>query len=320
MNCFRGSRRRNTLWVTLSLLAVVGALVAISTLPAVAQGELQIPQASLRLWPEYDDPGLLVILNGNFADTAAFPQKVAFPVAPGARNIQATVNDTTKGLLTQTWQMEGNKVTYTLPQPGFQLEYYVDRPPSGDKREISYTFEAPYPIKSMEIAVQQPARATDFSMTPKPSSAITGTDGLVYHVVTLENLAAGEKRDIAISYVKTDSGLTSPQLALTSATPAAQASEPTTSQPKPATQTNWLPILLIVVGVLALIGIAVYWFLSSRRSAPPVKPARPTVSAVPQQPTARATSATAAAFCAQCGHAFRTEDRFCAECGAPRKG
>ena len=86
--------------------------------------------------------------------------------------------------------------------------------------------------------MQQPARATDFSMTPKPSSAITGTDGLVYHVVTLENLAAGEKRDIAISYVKTDSGLTSPQLALTSATPAAT-SGPCPTPPATACWWRW---------------------------------------------------------------------------------
>jgi hypothetical protein len=319
MNCFRGLRRRSALQVTLALLIVVSALAVINTLPAFAQGEPQISQASLRLWPEYDDPGLLVIFSGSFTETASFPQKVAFPVATGARNIQATVNDATQGLLTQTWQMEGNKVTYTLPQPGFQLEYYVDRPPSGSKREILHTFEAPYPIKSLEIAVQQPARATDFSMTPKSTSTVTGTDGLTYHLITLENLAAGEKRDIAISYVKTDSGLTSPQLAVTSATPAAQASGPAVSQPKPVAQTDWLPILLIVVGLLALIGIAVYWLLSQRRAAPPVKPARPTVSSVSSQPAAHPTPA-AVTFCTQCGHALWPDDRFCAECGTPRKG
>ncbi len=319
MNFCRGLRRRSAPRVTLALLLVVSALAAVNISPAVAQGELEIPQASLRLWPEYDDPGVLVIFAGSFADTASFPQKVAFPVAAGARNIQATVNDATQGLLTQTWQIEGNKVTYTLPQPGFQIEYYVDRPPSGNKREIAYTFEAPYTIQSMELAVQQPARATDFSMTPKPTSTITGSDGLTYHLITLENLAAGEKRDIAISYTKTDSGVTSPQLTLTGATPAAQTGGPAPSQPQPTTQTNWLPFLLIGAGLLALIGIAVYWFLARRPTVLPVKPARPTVSSAPSQPTARPTPAAAVVFCTQCGRAFRPEDRFCAKCGAPRK-
>ena len=217
MNRFHELRRRVALLVTLILLIII------SVWPAAAQGALTIPQASLKLWPEYDDPGVLVILSGDFANDASFPQTVAFPVAEGARNIQATVNDPAKGLLSQEWQMQDGKVAYSLPQPGFHLEYYVDRPVSGDQRKIVHTFEAPYPIKSLEIAVQQPARATDFSVTPAPSRTTTGADGLTYHIINLENLAAGEKRDIAISYVKTDSGLSSPQLALTSATPAPQA-------------------------------------------------------------------------------------------------
>ena len=320
MNGFRGLRRRVDPRVTLALLIVFSAAAALYTLPAVAQGELQIPQASLRLWPEYDDPGVLVIFAGKFADTASFPQTVVFPVATGARNIQATVNDATQGLLTQKWQMEGNKVSYALPQPGFQLEYYMDRPPSGDKRDIVYTFEAPYAIKSLEIAVQQPARATDFSMTPSASSTVTGTDGLVYHLINLENLAAGAKRDIAVSYVKADSGLTSPQLAFTNTTPVAPSDAPVAPQPQPTTQTSWLPLLLIGVGLLALIAIAVYWFLTQRRPAPPVKAVRPTITRVPNQPAMRPAPAAATAFCTQCGHGLRPADRFCAQCGAPRKG
>ncbi len=241
MNCFRELRRRFAPKITLSLLIIFSALAAVDTSPAVAQSEPQIPRASLKLWPEYDDPGVLVIFAGDLADTTTLPQTVAFPVAAGTRNIQATVNDATRGLLSQEWQMDGNKVTYTLPQPGFHLEYYVDRPPSGNKREIVHTFEAPYPIKSLEIAVQQPARATDFSVTPKPSSTIVGADGLTYHIINLEDLAAGEKRDIAISYVKTDSGLTSPQLAVTSATPVAQTSEPAASQSGPPRRQTGCP-------------------------------------------------------------------------------
>ncbi len=139
-------------------LVVLALLILLSGLPVVAQStDLSIQQASLQLWPEYDDPGLLVIFSGDFADTATLPQQVVFPLAAGARNIQATANDPASGLLSQQWQLDGDKLTYTLPQSGFQIEYYVDRPPSGNAREIKHTFEAPYPIKSLQIAIQQPA-------------------------------------------------------------------------------------------------------------------------------------------------------------------
>ena len=313
MNGFHESRRRIGLLVTLTVL------VLLSVRPATAQDALMIPQASLKLWPEFDDPGVLVIFAGDFADDATFPQDIAFPVAEGARNIQATVNDPAKGLLSQDWRMQGGKVAYSLPQPGFHLEYYVDRPVSGDQRTIVHTFEAPYPIAALEIAVQQPARATDFSVTPTPSRTTTGADGLTYHIINLENLAAGEKRDITISYVKTDSGLTSPQLALTSATSAPQAAAPAQPQTTPAAQTSWLPFLLIGVGLLALISIGVYWFVLRRHATAPVEPVRPTVASTSSQPATRPAPVAAAAFCTQCGHTLRPDDRFCAQCGAPRK-
>jgi hypothetical protein len=314
MNGSHQLRRRIALLVTLILLVIISAW------PAAAQGALTIPQASLKLWPEYDDPGLLVIFAGDFADDASFPQTVAFPVAAGARNIQATVNDATRGLLSQEWQLQGGKVTYSLPQPGFHVEYYVDRPPSGDQREIVHTFEAPYPIAALEIAVQQPARATDFTVTPAPGSTITGADGLTYHIITLANLAAGEKRDIKISYVKPDTGLSAPQLALTSATPPVAAAPAPPQAAAAVTQTSWLPLLLIAAGLLALIAIGVYWFVARRRAGEPAEAAAPKAPSAPLQPAARPAPGDAATFCTQCGRALRPEDRFCAQCGAPRRG
>jgi hypothetical protein len=313
MKGFRPFARRGAGFVALVVL------ILISVLPAAAQGtDLSITQGMLRLWPEYDDPGLLVILSGDFADTATFPQKVAFPVAAGARNIQATANDPTRGLLSQPWQMEGGKLTYTLPQPGFQIEYYVDRPPSGNQREITYSFEAPYAMNSLEIAVQQPARATDFTVTPKPISTTQGADGLTYHVVRLENLKAGDKQDITISYVKPDSGLTAPQLALPSGTPAVQTQAPAPAQTTP---TNWLPYLLIGLGLLVLVGLGVYWFLQQRQPVRPAPETRQTVQPKTTEPTTvRPPVDAGVAFCTQCGRALRPDDRFCAQCGTPRKG
>lgn len=311
MKCLRTLRHR-----AVGLLAVA-LLILVSALPGAAQGtELSVEQAFLQLWPEYDDPGLLVIFSGDFADPAAFPRQVAFPVAAEARNIQATTNDPVRGLLSELWQLDGNKLTYTLVRPGFQIEYYVDRPPSGNRREIRHTFEVPYPIRSLEIAVQQPARATDFTVMPQPAGTVVRDDGLTYHVIEQEHLKAGDALDIAISYTKADSALTAPQLAVPSGTSSAQPVAPATVRPT----TNWLAYLLIGLGLLALLGLGVYWLWLRRPAAGASPTAKKTRPAATGQTMAYPTVTAGAAFCAQCGRPFRPEDRFCAQCGAPRKG
>ena len=139
----------------LTLLALLWtAMMAIFPFPALAQGTTQganlvIDSATLRIWPEYDDPGLLVILDGSFGSGFPSQAQVAFPVPANAHGIQTTEKDQTGALLSQPWERAGDKVTYSLPAAGFQVEYYVDRPPSGDQRELSYAFEAPYAIKQL---------------------------------------------------------------------------------------------------------------------------------------------------------------------------
>ena len=163
-----GKLSSRTAWLPLAVLIIC---LAVWAAPIVAQGPgLAIDQASLRLWPEYDDPGLLVIFSGAFTGTATFPQKVAFPVPAGARGIQATVIAANGDLLSQPWQIVDGKLTYTLPEPAFQIEFYLDRPASSNRRDIGFTFETAYPIKNLAVSLQQPARATGFSATRSRSN------------------------------------------------------------------------------------------------------------------------------------------------------
>ena len=162
----------------LALLSLVAIFVVGLASPVGAQGPgLAIDKASLRLWPEYDDPGLLVILSGNITGTTKFPQQVAFPIPANARGIQATFIDANGDLLSQPWQIVDGKLTYSLPSPDFQIEYYLDRPAGGNQRDINFAFESPYPIRALEVAAQQPARASAFAMTPQSQRSVQGSDG-----------------------------------------------------------------------------------------------------------------------------------------------
>ncbi|OQA47568.1 MAG: hypothetical protein BWY52_00073 [Chloroflexi bacterium ADurb.Bin325] len=243
------------------MLAAILFILSVSI--ASAQGAaLTIGQGSLRLWPEFDDPGLLVIFAGDFAQAGSFPRTVTFPIAAGARKIQATYRDASGTLLVREYTVADGKLTYEVPVPTFHYEYYVDRPDTGAQREIDFRFEPGYATDVLEIVVQQPARATDFSMTPAAQSVSRGTDGLTYHTLVLNNVAAETSVNLQIHYTKTDSGLSSPQLAVTEG-----AGNVVSGAPASASARGWLPYVLIGVGVTALVAALVYWLLTQRRTA-----------------------------------------------------
>jgi zinc-ribbon domain len=286
--------------------------------PAAGQDpDKTVQEATLQLWPEYDDPGLLVIYSGDFTGTLRFPQQIAVPLPANARGIQATSKEADGRLTNEQWQIVNGELVYTLPGPGFHIEYYLDRPPSGDQREIGYEFKAPYATDSLDVRVQQPARATDFSLTPPPDSSVVGDDGLTYSSLRKTGLKPGDKLDLTIRYKKTDQGLTRAPLA------AAQTAPRIETAPEPAPSggfDSWLPWVLIGVGVVALTAAVVYWFVRGRESGAPAQPGRSRRSAVTGPGPGAAPKATGkgATFCTQCGQQYRPDDRFCANCGAPR--
>lgn len=308
----------------LAALAVVMFFLA-GGLAASAQGDgPTIARASLRLWPEYDDPGLLVIFAGDFSEDIAFPRDVNFPLPAGARNVQAAYPDATGSLLIATSEISAGRVTYKqLPTPSFHLEYYLDRQPSGNQREIRYLFQVPYPIAVLEVSVQQPARSSDFSLMPAAETTFIGGDDLTYFVFNRANLAAGQTIEIVVRYTKTDSGVSRPQLAVTNPvlTPAVNPPQ-AVAQPATSSVGSWLPWALIGVGGVSLLALLAYWLFWQRQPAVGQAAGRPAPSKVSTRP-AGAVGANApigkAAFCTQCGRPFRPDDRFCAGCGTPRR-
>jgi len=302
------------LWWASAVL--IGGLLLLGASAAAQAPALTIDRASLRLWPEYDDPGLLVILSGAFTGTIAFPQPIAFPIPANARGIQATYIGEDGNLYNQPWQVVDGKLTYSLPRPQFQIEFYLDRPPSGNQRELSYTFETPYAIDELTVSFQQPARAAGFSAQPTPEESFQGSDGFTYYAFVRRGLKAGDKLPLTMRYVKNDQGLSVAQARLEAGSAAAPVSAP--NAPSASAIPPWLPYLLIGLGAAALVGAGSYWYLRLRPPAtpqalPPTAPGRAKGPA-PSVPAGRAV------FCTRCGHRFGPEDRFCAQCGAPRKG
>ncbi len=308
----------------LGVTAVAVWLILLAGRPGLAQqADKFIGNATLQLWPEYDDPGLLVIFSGELGDTVTLPEQVSFPLPAGARDIQAAYEGADGTLLSQPADIEGGRLTYSLPRPRFHAEYYVDRPQSGSQRDIRYTFEVPYPTEVLEIRVQQPERASGFAMTPQPEGSLVGSDGFTYYLLRRTGLEPGQRLDFTIRYSKPDERPSRAKQGMAPEGVPAGASAAPTAQP----MIPWLPYVLIGLGVLALVGTGTYYWFRVRGAPETGAPAEGR-----KMPDARArragqagsraprTAPESAAYCTQCGQPFRRGDRFCASCGAPRRG
>jgi hypothetical protein len=119
-------------------------------------------------------------------------------------------------------------------------------------------------------------------------------------------------------YAKNDEGLSVAQAKMEAAGPAT--SPETVAKTSTGGMPQWLPIFLIGLGIAALLGAAGYWYLRMRPvSAPAPNPARPAGKSQ-SRAASRAAPGGRAVFCTQCGHQLGADDRFCAKCGALRKG
>jgi hypothetical protein len=171
-------------------------------------------------------------------------------------------------------------------------------------------------MQGLEITVQQPTRATDFSMTPQPESSYQGTDGFTYYRIVRANLAAGDKIPITIRYTKTDQGFS---VMPSQAQSNAQTAQKLASQPTTTRNTTWIAWGLIVLGMVVLLGVAIYWLVTRQREIEPAYLAPDGTRSRISQQSGPSRARDMIAYCTQCGRQLGPADRFCANCGTPRR-
>ncbi len=299
----------------IAFVCVVGVAVPVtaqSVPPRLATWDVQV-------WPEYDQPSVLVIASGTLSPETPLPQQITVPIPAGA-TIHAVAYPAPAGnLLNLPWTPqtgpEGASVTFSVDQPQFVVEYYADVLSPPPSRSFAMDVVTPLAAQQASLTLRQPSRAS--AMQIEPALAAAGIDDLgnPTFVADLGPLAAGQAIPLRVSYTKAD------------------AEPSTTFQPLPAatvapvetgSDQSWLRIVVgVVLGVL--VGAGVLYFLWRRQSARPTRQARRRDArkkgTPPERPqTARpADQAAASQFCVQCGQKFAGNDKFCRNCGAPRR-
>ncbi len=311
-------------------------------LGSVARAEVKIQELNISAWPEYDDPRVLVLYYGTFPYEQELPTTVELLVPMGA-DLGMACSITDKGehrmAVSQKKPYDDNfiVVSFSVTEPHFHLEYYIDAiKKDGAKKSFSIPFKTLMPIGMLELEVQEPAGAKNFTFAD--SSVHTGSDGLRYYTKVVGPFTPQDEVAIEVSYEKESDVLSVATLGQKggggTATPAGTAPP---EAPAPSSMTN-LVIAVIFGFIIAVIVFTVLGGLKPRgeyaqaRQEASTKPRRaePNMERARRHPaqTKKRVSISAKAehgqarypkFCSNCGQRLEKGDKFCSQCGQPIK-
>jgi hypothetical protein len=306
-------------------------LLNINGWPAAAQAILppasgantgpDIQQLRIQVMPEFDDPRVLVIIQGRLAGSGAtFPVPVTFRVPRGAQINQMAVMDVATGATApQSFDARPDPdgarwslVTYALDNAHFFYEYYYDPLVGGADKQFIYTFSSPQRVIELLLEVQQPLAATDFALDPLPTIARHDDAlGFTYHQFNVGGLASGEETAVTVRYTKTD-----PEPSMSREDVMAMQMQGAPPDVPAAAETgkigenvpSW-PAILVTVVLVSAGGLVWFRSVSSGDSSVPVacrnREATHVLAASPGR-------------CPQCGATYKPNARFCHVCGTAR--
>lgn len=290
-------------WFILLILAFILAFAS----PAAAQGEIHLATLSVRLWPEYDRPTMLVIYDFQLAEGTPLPAEVTFRIPLGA-NVIAVAADENGSLVNTEFSgpaMAGDWEEITIlveKNTSYHFEYYDSIIRTDTHRRYSFLWNGQYAVDSLDISVQQPPTATALKGAPA-LEAFPETDGLTYHKLTASSLPARQAFELVVEYDKNNDTLTVPNAAIQ---PSETLDANTTGRVSPS---NYIPYLIGGLGVVLVASGLGYYFLFAQRAPSHESPRRRIRQA------AAAEGASHVVYCAQCGERARAGDRFCRVCG-----
>jgi hypothetical protein len=319
---FRSSYLKGNIWrrgmrKKLSLSGLFTLLVLLVPLVVSAQSQVTLPAVEVDLWPEYDDPGVLVIYRLTLPSTVSLPAQVnlRIPATAGPPNAVA-VRQPDGSLMnanyTQQPQGTWNQLSITAASPEVQVEYYDPSiQKDGQKRQYTYQWPGDHEVQALTIQVQQPWDAKGLQISPNDfGNGQQAGDGLLYYTENIGSVPAGPPFEIQIGYEKPSDTLSVTKV---------QQANPVNAQPITATSpvsfNQYLPWLLAFLGAALIVGGGI-WFILNRRQTSTTKaqqrarhkPASTKVGTMPAE--------EGYIYCHQCGRRAAPGDRYCRDCGA----
>jgi hypothetical protein len=293
-------------WTLASILTI---LLLVLPLSVFAQQTPRLSSLKVSLWPEYDQPTMLVIYTFTLSPDTQLPANITLriPAATGAPNAVAVgpsfaeVGDTP---YTRQVLGEWAEISFIATMPAVQFEYYdPGLVKEGSARQFVYQWTGEYAVESMVMEVQTPVNAADMRLTPNLGGGVRGTDGLVYYVSQIGSLNAGQTFQISLDYQKDDDILTAQSLPIQPIHPISNTTSGRLNLGGP------LPWFIGLLGLVLILGGG-FWYYQSGQRGPLPKPKKRR-----GQRKESKLEAGGEVYCSQCGKRASSNDRFCRSCG-----
>ncbi|MEE2876618.1 MAG: hypothetical protein VX822_02390 [Candidatus Neomarinimicrobiota bacterium] len=164
----------------------------------------------IALWPEYDRPGVLVILTGEI-ESDRLPLRIRTPM-PGNADVVMAMGQEGGGADLSPVQISreetGMWIDTLFVEPQFQIEFYFDPFDGDDKRKGEYLFQINHPLNTYHVAVQVPLGSEEFVFSESEVDSIQDEHGLQYIRKRFVGLSAYSPKPFSFSYTNKSGGLT----------------------------------------------------------------------------------------------------------------
>lgn len=288
-------------WLLLPLLLVLLTI----PVPASAQGGVSLDTVFIQLWPEYDQPAMLVILNIQLASTVSLPTELTFQLPgnvdkPYVVAVGPTAQTVSDQNIDYTYQKNDGwlEVTVIANHPAIQIEYYdTELKMQGENRSFSFLWPGNYAVKVLDVSLMVPVDTTEVKTDPQMRDGTpAGSEQTLLEWGT-SDLEAGEQVPILISYIKT-----SDRLSMSGPLQTEIIDENTEGR---ISLSNYLPYILGGLGVLLIVGGGIYFWQTSQGKPASRKRHRSRDEDHDSEDV----------YCHQCGKRAQPGDRFCRTCG-----
>ncbi len=286
----------------LAILFLFGALGV--PVGVQAQSPIKLSMLQVQLWPEYDQPSMLVIYDFKLPANAQLPVSVAMSF-PKDAHLVAVASLAQDGSLVNTDYVgpTNNEAMQSITiqiqtQTTYHLEYYEPLPRTGDQRQFKYVWPGDYAVDDLSISLRLPPDTTSIVTNPDMKSA-KGADGSSNLIKDFGALAAGQQFPLQVTYTKTTNTLSVPAESV-------QPSKPLGSNtPGRVLLSNYLPYILGALGILAVGAASIYLLQPHNRQ----------LQRRQTHPSHTAARGKAEVYCHQCGARAEPGDKFCRVCG-----